>query len=175
MGPSRQLIEYSRFPGERMRYRSPVALIASALLVGASLAGCSAVDSFLHETFPDQFGPQRGSDGRVTAPTVAHSFYLEKGDCFNFPDPDVRTEVEIVPCADEHMFEAIGQGEVTLQEQKTVGLQDAISAKCAEPFEAFKASAPVGTRPDQEFLVSEEKIGERTVTEYICAAALTKL
>jgi len=158
-----------------MRYRSPVALIATALVVGVGLTGCSAVDSFLHDTFPDQFGPQRGSDGRVTEPVLAHSFYLEQGDCFNFPDPDVRTEVEIVPCSLEHMFEAIGQGEVTLQEQKTQGLQNAISAKCAEPFEVFKANAPAGTRPDQEFLVSEEKIGDRTVTEYICAASLTKL
>jgi len=64
---------------------------------------------------------------------------------------------------------------LTLHDQKTLGLQTAISAKCADPFEAFKANAPVGTRPDQEFLVSEEKIGDRTVTEYICAAALTKL
>jgi len=158
-----------------MRYRSPVALIAAALLVGATLTGCSSVDSFLHETFPDQFGPQRGSDGRVAEPALAHSFYLEQGDCFSFPDDAVRTEVEIVPCADEHAFEAIGQGEVTLQEQKTLGLQVAISGKCAEPFEAFKAAAPAGTRPDQEFLVSEEKVGDRTVTEYICAAALTKL
>jgi len=158
-----------------MRYRSPVALIASALIVGATLTGCATVDSFLHETFPDQFGPKRGSDGRVTEPALAHSFYLEQGDCFNFPDDAARTEVEIVPCSDDHAFEAIGQGEVTLQEQKTLGLQTAISAKCADPFEAFKANAPVGTRPDQEFLVSEEKIGDRTVTEYICAAALTKL
>jgi len=158
-----------------MRYRSPVALIAAAVLATVALTGCSAVDGFLHDTFPDQFGPKRSADGRVSEPSLAHSFYLERGDCFNFPDPDVRTEVEIVPCTDDHMFEAIGQGEVTLQEQKTLGLQDAISAKCAEPFEAFKASAPVGTRPDQEFLVSEEKIGDRTVTEYICAAALTKL
>lgn len=158
-----------------MRYRSPVVLIASALLVGGALAGCSAVDGFLHETFPDQFGPKRGGDGRVAEPSLAHSFYLEQGDCFNFPDDEVRTEVEIVPCADDHTFEAIGQGIVTLQEQKTLGLQDAISAKCAEPFEVFRANAPAGTRPDQEFLVSEEKIGDRTVTEYICAAALTKL
>ena len=158
-----------------MRYRSTVALIASTLFVGVSLAGCATVDSFLHETFPDQFGPKRGSSGQVTEPALAHSFYLEQGDCFSFPDNDVRTEVEIVPCTQEHAFEAIGQGEVTLQEQKTLGMQTAISAKCAEPFEAFKAKAPAGTRPDQEFLVSEEKIGERTVTEYICAAALTKL
>lgn len=80
-----------------------------------------------------------------------------------------------MPCADDHAFEAISQGEITLQEQKTLGLQAAISAKCAEPFETFKANAPDGTRPDQEFLVSEEKIGDRTVTEFICAAALTKL
>lgn len=158
-----------------MRYRSPVVLLASAILIGGGLTGCSAVDGFLHETFPDQFGPKRAADGRVTETAIAHSFYLEKGDCFNFPDPSVRTEVELVPCTHDHMFEAIGQGEVSLQEQKTIGLQEAISSKCAEPFEAFRMNAPVGTRPDQEFLVSEEKIGDRTVTEYICAAALTKL
>lgn len=158
-----------------MRHRGPVALLASAIVVGATLTGCAGVDDFLHETFPEQFGPKRGTDGRVSEPAVAHSFYLERGDCFNFPDPDVRTEVEIVPCASEHAFEAIGQGEVSLQEEKTLGLQNAISAKCAEPFAAYEASAPVGMRPNQEFLVSEEKVGDRTITEYICAAFLTPL
>ena len=83
--------------------------------------------------------------------------------------------MRLVPCADEHEFEVIGQGTITLQEEKTQGLQVAASAKCAEPFEEFRANAPAGSRPDQEFLISEQKSGDRTVTEYVCAAALTKL
>jgi len=158
-----------------MRYRRPVAAIAAVLIAGTALTGCSSVEGFLHDTFPDQFGPLRGDDGRVVAAVTAHSYYLEAGDCFDFPDPEVRTEVEIVPCDGAHTFEAIGQGEVSLQEERTIGIQAAVSSKCAEPFEAFRAEAPAGTRPDQEFLVSEQKNGDRTVTEYICAAALTKL
>lgn len=158
-----------------MRHRRAVTAVVVALVASVSLVGCSAVNGFLHQTFPDQFGPERGADGRVVAEVTAHSFYLEAGDCFDFPDPEVRTEVRIVPCEQEHAFEAIGQGEVTLQEQKTLGLQTAVSAKCAEPFEAFRAAAPVGTRPDQEFIISEQQDGDRIVTEYICAAALTKL
>ncbi|OJX65529.1 MAG: hypothetical protein BGO95_10745 [Micrococcales bacterium 73-13] len=158
-----------------MRFGRPVAMAAAVLLVGSALAGCSTVDTFLHDTFPDQFGPQRGPDGRVSEPVDAHSYYLETGDCFDFPDPSVRTEVRIVRCADEHAFEVIGQGEITRQEQVTQGLQNAVSARCAEPFERFRANAPVGSRPDQEFLISEQKVGDRTVTEYVCAAALTKL
>lgn len=158
-----------------MRFARLTAAAAGLLVVAAALTGCAQINVFLHDTFPDQFGPLRGDDGRVSAAVDAHSSYLEQGDCFNFPDPDVRTEVRIVPCADEHHFEVIGQGVVSLQEQITPGLQLAVSAKCAESFESFRANAPAGSRPDQEFLISEQRSGERTVTEYVCAAALTKL
>lgn len=158
-----------------MRYGRTVALATAGILVAVALSGCSAVNGFLHDTFPDQFGPLRGDDGRVTTEVTAHSYYLEAGDCFDFPDPDVRTEVRIVSCDDEHTFEVIGQGEITLQEETTQGLQLTASTKCAEAFETFRANAPAGSRPDQEFLISEQEIDGRTVTEYVCAAALTKL
>ncbi len=158
-----------------MRYRRPIATVAAALIVGAALTGCSAINSFLHDTFPDQFGPQRDAEGRVSAAVDAHVTYLETGDCFSFVDPADRTEVTIIPCAQEHAFEVIGQGEVTLQEEKTLGIQTAVSAKCAEPFATFKAAAPEGSQPDQEFLISERKEGERTGTQDSCTASLSKL
>ena len=158
-----------------MRAARLTATAAALVLVAAALTGCAQINGFLHDSFPDQFGPLRGDDGRVATAIEAHSYYLETGDCFDFPDPEVRTEVRLVPCADEHEFEVIGQGTITLQEEKTQGLQVAASAKCAEPFEEFRANAPAGSRPDQEFLISEQKSGDRTVTEYVCAAALTKL
>ncbi len=158
-----------------MRHRRPVAAIAAALLVAAALSGCSQINSFLHDTFPDQFGPERGTDGRVSEAVDAHANYLTTGDCFSFIDPSDRTEVTIEPCAQEHAFQVIGQGDVSLQDEKTLGIQNAVSAKCAEPFEAFKAAAPAGSRPDQEFLITERKEGERTVTQYSCTASLTKL
>jgi len=158
-----------------MRFRRPVATLAAAVLVAAALSGCSQINTFLHDTFPDQFGPERGADGQVASPVDAHATYLVKGDCFSFIDPDDRTEVTIIPCSQEHAFEVIGQGDVSLQEEKTLGIQNAVSAKCAEPFEAFKAAAPAGSRPDQEFLITERKEGERTVTQYSCTASLTKL
>lgn len=177
MGPSQQLTEYTHSPMSQTnrRRRSAAAIVAAAALAVA-LSGCSQLNATLHESFPDFFGPERGSNGRVVAPVEAHATWLEVGDCFSFASDDTREEVLIVPCSADHVFEVIGAGDVSTAEVAQAGsLQNAISAKCAEPFEAFKADAPEGSRPDQEFLVSERRDGDRVVTEFFCAAALTKL
>jgi len=150
---------------------------AAAIAAIALLSGCSEVNAFLHEQFPDQFGPNRGADGRVEAPVVAHSAHLTVGDCFDFTDAADRAEVRIVPCGLEHTFEVIGQGDITMQERYDANgdLQLAVATECAQPFEAFKAAAPEGSRPNQEFLITEREEGERTLTVYSCIAALTKL
>jgi len=145
------------------------------LLLAALLSGCSAINGFLHDTFPDQFGPERGADGRVASSVNAHSYYLEIGDCFSFPDPSNHNEVTIVPCSQDHLLQVIGQGELTLQEERTQGAQNAVSAKCADAFAAFKESAPAGSHPDQEFVITQAEEDGRTVTKYSCAASLTKL
>jgi len=148
---------------------------AGGVLLALALTGCGAIDGFLHEQFPDQFGPQRGADGRVSAEVAAHAYYLEVGDCFSFPNANDRNEVAIVPCRLDHPLEVIAKGELTVQELRSQGAQLAASAKCAEPFAAFKAAAPEGSHPDQEFVITERKDGERTITNYACAASLTGL
>ncbi len=139
------------------------------------MSGCSSVNTFLHNTFPDQFGPQRGSDSRVEASTNAHSYYLEIGDCFDIPDPSNQNEVVIIPCAQDDVCQVIGKGELTLQEEKQQGIQDTVSAKCADAFATWKQNAPTGSYPDQEFVITQAKEDGRTVTKYSCAASLTKL
>jgi len=158
-----------------MRYRRAVIGAAAGVAVLGALSGCSTINSFLHDTFPDQFGPQRDANGRVEAPVNAHSYYLEVGDCFSFPDPSDHNEVTIVPCAEDHLLQVIGQGELSLQEERTLGAQNAVSAKCADPFAAFEQSAPAGSHPDQEFLITQAEVDGRTVTKYSCAASLVKL
>ena len=157
------------------------AATAAALVIG--LSGCAQIDSFLHEQFPDTFGPERGASGTVAAPVHAHAKYLVVGDCFDFESPDRDnpaktadpTRVLIKPCTLDHVFEVIGQGEVDLVGEQTLGLEVAISTQCAEPFASWASAAPEGTRTDQEFLVRQEKVGERTTTLYTCIAAEQKL
>jgi len=166
-----------------MRLRRTALAVATAAAIVAGLSGCSQLNTMLHEQFPDTFGPDRGENGVVTAPVAAHTKYLEVGDCFDFEFPhaddpaetDDPTRVIIKPCGDDHIFEVIGQGEVDLVDEQTLGLDVAISTQCAEPFEVWSASAPEGVRTDQEFLVREEKIDERTKTLYTCVAAQQKL
>ncbi|HWL59997.1 MAG TPA: hypothetical protein VNQ48_03830 [Microbacteriaceae bacterium] len=156
---------------------------AAAIAVILSLSGCTQLNTFLHEQFPDTFGPDRGASGSVTAPVAAHTKYLVVGDCFDFEFPhaddpgetDDPTRVIIKPCTDDHIFEVIGQGEVDLVDEKTLGLDVAISTQCADPFADWAAAAPEGVRTDQEFLVRQEKIGERTTKLYTCIAAQQKL
>lgn len=194
MGPYKQLVEYSRVsrastpyarttPGGIMRLtRAALAAAVAATLI-LSLSGCVQINTFLHEQFPDTFGPDRGETGTVSQPVAAHAKYLVLGDCFDYETPDADnpattddpTRVIIKPCPIDHVFEVIGQGEVDLVDEKTLGLDVAISANCAEPFEAWAAKAPKGVRTDQEFLVRQEKIDERTMKLYTCIAATQKL
>lgn len=166
-----------------MRRTRAVMAVATAAAIILSLTGCAQLNTYLHEQFPDTFGPNRGAQGRVTEPVAAHTKYLELGDCFDFEFPhadnpgktDDPTRVIIKPCGDDHVFEVIGQGEVDLVDERTLGLDVAISTQCAAPFEAWAERAPEGVRTDQEFLVRQEKIGERTTKLFTCIAAQQKL
>ncbi len=158
-----------------MRYRRVAGTAVAGVALVLLLTGCSQVNTFLHSTFPDQFGPERGSDGRVEAQVAAHSYYLEIGDCFDFPDDSNHNEVTIIPCDQDHVFQVIGQGELTLEELTTLGDQAAASADCADAFTAFKQNAPAGSHPDQEFVITQAQQDGKTVTKYSCAATLTRL
>jgi len=141
--------------------------IAAALAVAAlALAGCSAL-------LPEVYGPERGADGQVVEESEAAATFLQPDDCFGFTVDGDLSRVTIVPCSQEHDWVAIAQGDLTLRDEKEVGIQNAVSEKCAEPFAAFEAAAPEGTDPWQQFLLSEAERDDRTVTVYTCVATVT--
>ena len=49
-------------------------------------------------------------------------------------------------------------------------MQNAVSVACADAFTAFKAAAPEGTKPTQEFVVATEDRDGKQVTLYSCVA-----
>lgn len=116
-------------------------------------------------------GPPRGDDGRVTEATVIQSTQLLDGDCFTFVEGSEHNQATVMPCADPHEYVVIGQGELTTPEvDKAGGLQNAVSAACNDVFEAFKAEAEEGVRPEQEFIVSQVEQDGETIINYSCVA-----
>ena len=135
-----------------------VLVAATSALTSCSLFGTS--------------GTLRGDDGQVTESAVVPTTELLTGDCFSFVDeyPD-HERVDLVPYTDEHGYIVIAQGELTAGAINDAGgLQNAVSANCSEPFATFKAAAVEGTKPTQEFLVSESTVEGRTLTNYSCVA-----
>lgn len=141
------------------RSRSAVALLVGVATI-ATLAGCTAL-----------FGPPRDADGRVTETTTIRSTTLLEGDCFSFVEGTDLAEVDVTPCAQPHTYIVIGQGELTdAQISADGGLQNAVSASCAEDFAAFKEAAAEGVRPEQEFIVSTTERDGESITLYLCVA-----
>lgn len=135
---------------------------ALAALVAVSLSGCSLLGIG---------GPARDADGRVTEPADIRSTELTVGDCFSFIDGTDMAESTVVPCDLEHTYVVIGQGSLKQADIDAAGsLQNAVSAACADTFEAFKAEAAEGTKPQQEFVVSTAEEDGEQVTRYSCVA-----
>ncbi len=135
------------------------ASVAVAALALLALAGCSLL------------GPSRDADGRVTEPADIRATALTVGDCFSFIDGTNMAEVTVTPCAQEHTYIVIGQGELTAADVDSAGgLQNAVSAACSDTFEAFKAAAAEGVKPQQEFVVSTAEVDGVEVTRYSCVA-----
>jgi len=141
--------------------------IVVALAVGAlALTGCSAL-------LPEVYGPARGDDGQVVEVSEAAATFLQREDCFAFTTEGDLSRVTISPCSQPHDWVVIEQGDLTLREEKETGIQNAVSAKCAEAFAAFEAAAPEGSDPWQQFLLSEAERDHRTVTVFTCVATVT--
>jgi len=147
---------------------------AAGLLALTALTGCGVVEPFLHQSFPEQFGPLRGDDGRVTADSDVPVKYLEVGDCFDFPDGGDESRATIRPCGEDHVFEVIATGTIDLQQQQTLGLQLAITRACGQPFDDWSATRPADRRKDYESLVRDAG-GDSQAKLYTCVAALQRL
>jgi hypothetical protein len=147
-----------------MSHRIRSAVVALVLIVTTTaLASCSVFGPA---------GPQRGDDGQVTESLVVPTTDLLTGDCFSFVEEYPNHErVNLVPCADEHGYIVLAEGALTdAFIAEAGGIQNAVSAECAEPFEVFKAAAVEGAKPTQEFLVSEETLDGEKLTNYSCVA-----
>ncbi|MDP3209791.1 MAG: hypothetical protein Q8M65_11625 [Rhodoglobus sp.] len=114
-------------------------------------------------------GPPRDANGHVTETTVIGSTTMEVGVCFSF-EADL-SEVSVTPCSLTHTYIVIGKGELDAAKVATAdSVQNAASAACSEAFAAFKAAAPEGVRPTQEFIIATEDRDGETVTLYTCVA-----
>ncbi len=140
--------------------------VASSLLllaVASALTSCSLFGPS---------GPPRDDQGRVTEAIDVPTTDLLTDDCFSFVEEYPNHErVNLVPCADEHGYIVIAQGALTDQNiDEAGGLQNAVSASCSEPFTIFKAAAVEGSKPTQEFLVTEDTVDGEKLTNYSCVA-----
>ncbi|MGE3448919.1 MAG: hypothetical protein AB7H92_15205 [Microbacteriaceae bacterium] len=142
----------------------PAALAAAILLLAGALTGCSAI-------LPEVYGPERGQDGRVAKMQEAAATWLAVGDCFRFADEEDLGRVTLLPCSTAHDWEVIAQGDLTLREEKELGVQSVVSGYCADPFAAFAETA--GDDAWQQFLLSQAERENRTVTVYTCIATAT--
>lgn len=146
-----------------MPARTTTALLA-LVIPTALLASCSLLTP----------GPPRDAAGNVSEPTVTGTQYLLVDDCFSFTSDAAK--VEATPCDLAHTHTVIDQGTLTTAEVDSAGgLQNAVSAACAETFAAFKAAvlADGGTRPEQEFIVAEREVDGEQVSAYSCVATDT--
>lgn len=136
--------------------------IATVLASALALTGCSLFGPS---------GPPRGDDGQVTETTVIKSTQLLEGDCFTFVEGSNANDAEVTPCSKDHQYVVIGQGSLSQSEVDSAGgLQNAVSAACKDTFEAFKAEAAEGVRPEQEFIVSQVTEDDVVTTNYSCVA-----
>jgi hypothetical protein len=139
-----------------------IALLASAAL----LSGCSLLDALYDP------GPPRDANGEITETKVVPATTLREGDCFSFLDDGTLEDVTAIPCAEQHTYIVIGQGELTAKQVNDAGgMQNAVSAACAPEFEVFKAAVAEGApRPDLEFLVANLEHDGQTWSAYSCVA-----
>jgi hypothetical protein len=138
------------------RTTAAIAIVAAAL----ALTACSTL-----------FGPPRDADGRVTETTEVGSTTLLVGDCFSFVEGTNLSKSSVTPCSEPHTHIVIGLGDLTTKKiDEAGGLQNAVSASCAEVFAIFKEAAAEGTKPEQEFIVSTSVEDDVETTHYKCVA-----
>ncbi len=135
-----------------------------AILAAVALAGCSLLS-------PALFAPARGDDGQVLEPATINSADLLVGDCFTFVDNTNLAKSVVGPCSDGHTYIVIDQGVLDAATVDSAGgLQNAVNAACDDPFAEFKAAAPEGVKPEQQFIVSDTEVDGEKLTKYSCVA-----
>lgn len=76
-----------------------ILIVGGALLAASTLAGCGQISTLFG-------GAQRDSDtNEVTEAGTDSVFDIQVGDCMAEPEGDEVTDVEVVPCSEEHDYE----------------------------------------------------------------------
>ncbi|GGF30023.1 hypothetical protein GCM10010922_01240 [Microbacterium sorbitolivorans] len=109
-------------------------LMGGALLAATSLAGCGQISSLLG-------GSQRDSEtNEVTEAGTDSVFDIQVGDCMAEPTEDTVTDVEVVPCSEEHDYEFYYEYELDLGDDYATAnaqIDDDASQKCYDAFTDF--------------------------------------
>ena len=139
----------------------PIAATAALVTLAGVLTGCSLFG-----------GLNRDDSGQVTESSEIKSTELLTGDCFSYiGDGTDLSKVTINPCSADHTFKVLAEGTLTTtQVDEAGGLQNAVSASCAEIFTTFKTGLGDGLKTEQSFLVSNETVDGVEVTAYSCVA-----
>ena len=127
-------------------------LLASAAL----LTGCAAD------------GP-RNSAGQVTAPVTVDSFSIQVGDCVTKLESDSTTRLPLVPCDQEHAWEAFATAELTGDEfPGNNGVQNQAGQLCTEAFEPFIGVAAKESKFEMRVLAPTKDSWAQQDREVVC-------
>ncbi len=100
-------------------------LVAAAASASVLLAGCAATGV-------------RSSAGEVTAPTTVDSFSVQVGDCLGKLPSQSTTQLQLLPCADQHYWEAFATATLTGEEfPGNTEVRDQAEQACDDAFATF--------------------------------------
>ncbi|WP_051172130.1 septum formation family protein [Microbacterium indicum] len=122
----------------RSRAARATAVVAGALLIGGSLAGCASIQSLIG-------GAERDEDsGEVTESGTESVFDIQVGDCLQEPDAAGAdgtevSDIEVVPCSDEHDYEYYYEYDLDLGDDfpGQTAIQEDADPKCQAAFADF--------------------------------------
>lgn len=98
--------------------------VAVAVAASVLLAGCAS--------------GVRSSAGGVTAPTTTDSFSVQVGDCLGKLPTESTSEIQLLPCAEEHYWEAFATATLTGQDfPGNATVRDQAGQACDAAFEGF--------------------------------------
>ena len=98
--------------------------VAAGVAASVLLAGCAS--------------GVRGSAGGVTAPTTTDSFSVQVGDCLGKLPTESTTQLRLLPCAEEHYWEAFATATLTGEDfPGNATVRDQAGQACDAAFEGF--------------------------------------
>jgi hypothetical protein len=110
-----------------------IALAAVALVAVGALSSCSAISNIM-----DGDDAKRDGDGQVTTESDSNAFKIKIGDCVKDMSGETIDDVVLVPCADEHLYEAYAATNLPDGSYpSSTDLQNKADTFCADEFATF--------------------------------------